>query len=125
MPIDNSHQTMSDQPETAPQEWDLTNRVSPFLDRHMMFPLLEFLDNLIAEKTISYASSDIQAARVALLRPTKMVDYTLEIVTDASLTAELEQEKAQVLKQLETLQEGAKSLVTLTEDEEQVVRVAN
>ena len=125
MPIDNSHQTMSDQTETAPQEWDLTNRVSPFLDRHMMFPLLEFLDNLIAEKTISYASSDIQAARVALLRPTKMVDYTLEIVTDASLTAELEQEKAQVLKQLETLQEGAKSLVTLTEDEEQVVRVAN
>ena len=116
---------MSDQTETAPQEWDLTNRVSPFLDRHMMFPLLEFLDNLIAEKTISYASSDIQAARVALLRPTKMVDYTLEIVTDASLTAELEQEKAQVLKQLETLQEGAKSLVTLTEDEEQVVRVAN
>jgi translation initiation factor 3 subunit E len=40
----------------AVEQWDLTPKVSPYLDRHMLFPLLEFTDTLIANQTVSYAS---------------------------------------------------------------------
>mmetsp|Transcript_12311 Transcript_12311/g.16125 ORF Transcript_12311/g.16125 Transcript_12311/m.16125 type:complete len:532 (+) Transcript_12311:110-1705(+) len=118
--------------QQAEQAYDLTNSVAPYLDRHMMFPLLEFLDGLITSEQIAYNATDIQAARLALLRPTKMVDYTMDIASaDAAssnsrnkqLLAELEQEKSQVLQQLETLKEGCKSLQEICENQDQVTKI--
>ncbi len=53
---------------------DLTQQLSKFLDRHLVFPLLEFLYNRQL-----YDADDIQKAKIALLGNTNMVDYAMDI----------------------------------------------
>ena len=122
---------------TGIEQWDLTNTVSPYLDRHMIFPLLEFLDGLIAKEAVSYNSRDVAEARLALLRPTHMVDYAVDVyrsihnsdagATDgAAATAippEMEEQKQRVYQQLETLRAQCEPLDKLVKDEEQRVRL--
>lgn len=89
-----------------------------------MFPLLEYLDGLIEGNDISYSSKDVAAARLALLRPTHMVDYavdTYKIVhgESAEIPAEMEEQKTQVFKQLEELESGCKPLTDLCNNEEE------
>lgn len=109
----------------AEATFDLTSQVSPYLDRHLVFPLLEFIDSLIDENKIPYSKNDVAAARLALLRPTHMVDYAMDV--HSSLTkgeappAEMEEQKKAVYKQLETLRSGCAPLVALCGDEEQRV----
>ena len=108
-------------------EWDLTSLVSPYLDRHMMFPLLEFLDGLIASNQIGYGAEQVQAARLALLRPTKMMDYAMDILNgseeskNTKLMEELQQEKSHVLEQLEVLKEGCQKLQEICISDEELV----
>lgn len=111
---------------TPPQEegieqWDLTSAVAPYLDRHMMFPLLEYLDSLINSGVISYQTKDVAAARLALLRPTHMVDYAIDIhktlSPDAAVPAEMEQQKKDVYQRLGELREGCQSLNDLCQNE--------
>ena len=53
---------------------DLTSRVAPFLDRHLVFPLLEFLQ----DKAL-YSDDQILKAKIELLAKTNMVDYAMDI----------------------------------------------
>jgi len=48
---------------------DITPCLSPFLDLHMMFPLLEYMDKVIGEdpSLISYTSTEIAQVRLNLL----------------------------------------------------------
>lgn len=116
------------------EEWDLTSQVSPYLDRHMMFPLLEFLDGLIASNQIGYVADQVQAARLALLRPTKMMDYAMDILNgtnednrnvdstkNADLIQELQTEKTRVLEQLQVLEDGCSKLQAICQNEEELV----
>ena len=94
----------------------------------MMFPLLEYLDGLIDAKTINYSSKDVAAARLALLRPTHMVDYaidTYKIVNGetAQIPPEMEEQKSEVFKQLEEVEKGCKPLADLCSNEEEKVRI--
>ena len=105
---------------TGIEQWDLTSTISPFLDRHMIFPLLDYLDKLIAEKAVGYRPLDVSEARLALLRPTHMVDYAIDTyksihtgTTDATIPTEMEQQKAQVLKDLEDLRQRCAPLEQL------------
>ena len=43
---------------------EITPRLSPFLDLHMMFPLLEFMDK---QELVSYTSEEIARIRLQLL----------------------------------------------------------
>lgn len=54
--------------------YDLTSRIAPNLDRHLVFPLLEFLQ----ERTI-YDDNQILKGKIDLLRDTNMVDYAMDI----------------------------------------------
>ena len=95
--------------------YDLTSVISPHLDLHMMFPLLEYLDSLISSNSISYSSSDVALARLALLKPTHMVDYAIDMFQmihgeDAAIPKEMEEQKASVYKELEELREGASKM---------------
>ena len=117
---------------TGIEQWDLTNTVSPYLDRHMIFPLLEFLDGLIAKEAVSYNSRDVAEARLALLRPTHMVDYAVDVyrsihnsdaTTAAAIPPEMEEQKQRVYQQLETLRAQCEPLDKLVKDEEQRVRL--
>lgn len=55
-------------------KYDLTARIAPNLDRHLVFPLLEFLQ----ERQL-YADEDILKAKIELLNHTNMVDYAMDI----------------------------------------------
>ncbi len=105
--------------------WDLTALISPYLDLHMMFPLLEYVDSLISTGTIPYSTSDVAAARLSLLRPTHMVDYAMDIYRelhgqDASIPVEMEEQKKQVLETLEKnkSEAGCKAFEELCQNDE-------
>mmetsp|Transcript_597 Transcript_597/g.1306 ORF Transcript_597/g.1306 Transcript_597/m.1306 type:complete len:519 (-) Transcript_597:206-1762(-) len=101
----------SDGAATDAATYDLTSLISPYLDLHMMFPLLEYIDSLISTGSISYSSLDVAQARLELLKPTHMVDYAMDIYREvhgenAAIPQRMEDQKAGVFKELEELREG-------------------
>lgn len=109
------------------EEWDLTSKLSPFLDRHMMFPLLEYLDSLINAGTCAYQSKDVAAARLVLLRPTHMVDYAIDIYKNLHPEAEIPQEmlaqKEKVYQDLEELKKACQPLEDLAQNQEEKAKL--
>ena len=59
---------------SAAAEFDLTGVLVKYLDRHLVFPLLEFLS-----QKRSYPEDDIQKSKLDLLQKTNMVDYGMDI----------------------------------------------
>lgn len=53
---------------------DLTMKMIPFLDRHLVFPLLEFL-----ELKEVYVSKDLLKAKYDLFQNSNMVDFVLDL----------------------------------------------
>ena len=53
-------------------EWDLSQKIIPYLDRHLVFPLLNYLD-----ETGFFPAEEVQAAQYELARKTNMVDYAV------------------------------------------------
>ena len=107
--------------------WDLTSQISPHLDLHMMFPLLEYVDSLITAGLVPYTHGDVAASRLALLRPTHMVDYAMDIYrelhgADAEIPKEMETQKEEVFKNLESLRDGCVKFDELCRDEAEKVR---
>jgi eIF3 subunit 6 N terminal domain len=139
--------TAPPQPEAAAspeQPWDLTSRIAPYLDRHMIFPLLDYIEKQTTQtqqtqttqsssesssdsRTTLYNVQDIMEARLALLRPTHMMDYAMDVYTsiqqlhsndsnsnnNTTLLAELEREKEAVLQNLELLRSKCAPLDTI------------
>jgi translation initiation factor 3 subunit E len=106
--------------------WDLTSQISPHLDLHMMFPLLEYVDSLITAGLVPYTHGDVAASRLALLRPTHMVDYAMDIYrelhgADAEIPKEMETQKEEVFKNLESLRDGCVKFDELCRDEAEKV----
>jgi len=117
-------------------KWDLTSSISPHLDLHMMFPLLEYVDGLIANGQISYSNKDVAAARLSLLRPTHMVDYAMDIYKElhmygkedssveeeeeeVEIPQEMEDQKVVVFEKLEELRSGCRAFDELWRQDEQ------
>lgn len=119
---------------TAVTAWDLTSHISPYLDLHMMFPLLEYVDALIRKGSISYSHEDVAKARLTLLRPTHMVDYAMDIYkelhqgasssTTVDIPVEMEAQKKQVLETLEALEkdEGCKAFTELCQNPDMKIK---
>lgn len=84
-------------------KYDLTSQLSKYMDLHMMFPLLEFVDG---NDFLGYNPADIQRARLALVTPTNMVEYAIEIHQELEKTQtvppEMEKQKLAVYAQIET-----------------------
>ncbi|MFS7970020.1 putative eukaryotic translation initiation factor 3 subunit E [Helianthus anomalus] len=55
-------------------KYDLTPRIAPNLDRHLVFPLLEF-----TQERQLYPNDQILKAKIELLNNTNMVDYAMDI----------------------------------------------
>ena len=53
---------------------DLTPRIAPNLDRHLVFPILEFLQ----EREL-YPDEQILKSKIELLNKTNMIDYAMDI----------------------------------------------
>jgi translation initiation factor 3 subunit E len=55
-------------------EYDLTQTIIPYLDRHLVFPLLAHL-----LETGHFPEKDVIAAQYELARSTNMVDYAVHL----------------------------------------------
>ncbi|RUS32909.1 eukaryotic translation initiation factor 3 subunit E [Jimgerdemannia flammicorona] len=98
-------------------KYDLTPRMVSFLDRHLVFPLLEFL----TLKEV-YAFEDLIKAKYDLLSKTNMVDFVTQLYQQIHDTEDIPQEFAvkreNVLAQLEVLQEQAQKVMDVIENPE-------
>ena len=55
-------------------EYDLTKTIIPYLDRHLVFPLLSHL-----LETSLFPAEDVIAAQYELAKSTNMVDYAVHL----------------------------------------------
>ncbi|XP_042044313.1 eukaryotic translation initiation factor 3 subunit E-like [Salvia splendens] len=91
-------------------KFDLTPRIAPNLDRHLVFPLLEFLQ----ERGL-YPEEDILKAKIELLNHTNMVDYAMDIHKSLYRSDDVPQDmidrRAEVVGRLKVLEDGAAPLI--------------
>ncbi|KAL1555359.1 Eukaryotic translation initiation factor 3 subunit E [Salvia divinorum] len=91
-------------------KFDLTPRIAPNLDRHLVFPLLEFLQ----ERGL-YPEEDILKAKIELLNHTNMVDYAMDIHKSLYRSDDVPQDmidrRAEVVGRLKALEDGAAPLI--------------
>jgi translation initiation factor 3 subunit E len=100
-------------------QYELTPVLSKYLDRHLVFPLLEFLQ----EKGI-YDEADIMKSKIELLQNTNMVDFAADIHKALYNTEEIPQSmkehRTQVVARLRSLQTQVEPIVKCLEDPEVV-----
>mmetsp|Transcript_28000 Transcript_28000/g.70426 ORF Transcript_28000/g.70426 Transcript_28000/m.70426 type:complete len:416 (+) Transcript_28000:469-1716(+) len=86
-----------------------------YLDRHLVFPLLEFLQ----EKAL-YSDKEILQGKIELLQKTNMVDFAMDIHKSLYNTEEvpqvLKERRGEVVATLKSLQVSAKSVVQFLSD---------
>ncbi|XP_071539384.1 eukaryotic translation initiation factor 3 subunit E-A [Panulirus ornatus] len=84
-------------------EYDLTSKLGPFLDRHLVFPLMEFL----TVKKI-YDVTDLERAKLDLLSSTNMLDFATDIYSslhpDQPVPDEMPKRRSRVVSELKRLQ---------------------
>jgi translation initiation factor 3 subunit E len=96
---------------------DLTMKMIPFLDRHLVFPLLEFL-----ELKEVYVSKDLLKAKYDLFQNSNMVDFVLDLYNKLNSTEEAPKEfsekREKVLGQMEDLRSKAQKVMDVLEKPE-------
>jgi translation initiation factor 3 subunit E len=94
--------------------------MAPFLDKHLIFPVLQFLTELGV-----YDNRNIMQAEVHMLKDTNMIDFAKDKFEELGETCpvELDEKRDEVLQQLETLRERELALLAILEDEDSVKRI--
>ncbi|KAI3784485.1 hypothetical protein L1987_43584 [Smallanthus sonchifolius] len=103
----------------AMAKYDLTPRIAPNLDRHLVFPLLEF-----TQERELYPNDQILKAKIELLNNTNMVDYAMDIHKSLYHTEDVPQDmvdrRVEVVARLKSLEEAAAPLVTFLQNQNAV-----
>eukprot|EP00903_Cladosiphon_okamuranus_P011787 g11078.t1 len=96
-------------------QYDLTRTISKYLDLHMMFPLLDFV-----EMSNIYPADQVAQARLDLLDATNMSDYAMEIYRNLNNTDEdppdMVGRRAEVFARMSALKEEAGVLTEIFAD---------
>lgn len=99
------------------EEYELLPKLIPHLDRHLVFPLLEFLSNQQEETQ----SMDTLKTKYELLKHTNMIDYVAnlwgEIHDTEEIPADLARRREEVLQRLELFQQETAQIDELLNDE--------
>jgi translation initiation factor 3 subunit E len=126
-----------DMAESAPVSTDLVPHLANYLDTHLMFPLLQFLEHRAdgedAPKGIVYLKKDVQRACVQLLESTNMVDYAIEVLADIDgkepdeaeehAPPQMIEKRNAVLDELDAQEERLKPLEELFQDAETIAEL--
>ncbi|PIA48328.1 hypothetical protein AQUCO_01400732v1 [Aquilegia coerulea] len=95
--------------------YDLTRYIAPNLDRHLTFPLLEF----VQDRRL-YPDDETLKAKIELLNKTNMVDYAMDIHKSLYQTEEVPQDmidrRVKVVARLKALEESAAPLITFLQN---------
>jgi len=98
-------------------QWDLTPKMGQYLDRHLIFPLLEFL----SEKKI-YEEIEIAKIKLEMLNGTNMVDFAIDthknLYPDKAVPESLSLKRAKVVDELKSLGEKTEVIKNVLNDEE-------
>lgn len=102
-------------------QYDLTAKLAPFLDGHLIFPILAFL-----QETGMYNKEDITRAEIELLSSTNMIDFALDKYgeLDEEAPDELVSKRETVVENLTRTQEAVLPLLQILEDDESVKQIA-
>jgi len=96
--------------EEDASKYELTSKIAPYLDRHLVFPLLEFL-----QVKAMHPEGEILNAKIQLLQKTNMVDFAMDIYKNLHNTEEVPQammeRRTEVVKKLKACQESALPMV--------------
>lgn len=113
----------------ALSEYDLIFKLAPHLDRHMIFPLLEFsasqlVDEESGEVKDAAKAREITQAKYALLKKTDMTDYVANLYCElAGLKeppAEFAERRQKVFSQLEKYEQETSKITELLERDDVV-----
>jgi len=100
---------------------DLTKTISQHLDRHLVFPMLEFLSGLNL-----YPEEDLLQAKLSLIAKTNMVDYAITYHKQLNGTEEVPEDLATrrqaVIDRLEALSDDAKQIIDIFQNKDIVAR---
>eukprot|EP00929_Paragymnodinium_shiwhaense_P017871 TRINITY_DN1276_c0_g2_i1.p1 TRINITY_DN1276_c0_g2~~TRINITY_DN1276_c0_g2_i1.p1 ORF type:complete len:445 (-),score=145.43 TRINITY_DN1276_c0_g2_i1:116-1450(-) len=98
----------------------LTRRMTPHLDRHLVFPILDFLRN-----TEIYTEEDICKAEIELLLDTNMIDFVVEKYEKIGEKPppSLETRRQEVLDLLVESRDKVLKMLEILEDEEKLAEV--
>ncbi|CCX09811.1 putative eukaryotic translation initiation factor 3 subunit EifCe [Pyronema domesticum] len=101
------------------QKYDLTPKLIPNLDRHLVFPLLDFLDN-----HESFDSAEMVQAKFDLLKSSNMTDFVGQLYMSINNTdvvpEEFGKKKDAVLENLRSLEARSEKILGLLDDAEVV-----
>mmetsp|Transcript_80268 Transcript_80268/g.227301 ORF Transcript_80268/g.227301 Transcript_80268/m.227301 type:complete len:490 (+) Transcript_80268:71-1540(+) len=102
--------------------YDLTPKMAPFLDRHLIFPMLLFLQD-----SGMYNQKDVTHARLQLLDATNMIDFASEQYESIgeSPPEDADKRREEVLRQLTDSRDHIMKLLTTLENDEEVKKIAN
>jgi len=101
-------------------KYDLTQKLTPFLDKHLIFPILHFLKELDI-----YKAEDLARAEIQLLSDTNMIDFAADKYEELGeeVPESLNEKRTQVLEKLQTARDNEIRLLETLEDEESVKRM--
>ncbi|KAL8735647.1 MAG: hypothetical protein Q9166_000816 [cf. Caloplaca sp. 2 TL-2023] len=103
-------------PTSIAQQYDLLPKLIPNLDRHLTFPLLEFLSGLEGDE-----ESEVLRAKYELLKQTNMTDYVAslwqEINDSDDVPEEFVKKREEVLQRLSLFAEETKQIDELLNDD--------
>ena len=96
--------------------WELTSKLGPFLDRHLVIPLLEFL----TVKGI-YDETDLLRGKLELFSNTSMVDFIIDIhktlYPDQEVPKSLHDKRTAVVENFKRLQSENEPIVKIFQDQ--------